>query len=264
MIHSTAIVDKTAVIGNNVSIGPYSVVEGNVIIGDNTQIGSHVTLCKFVKIGPNCKISHHAAIGGEPQSVRFAGEETWVEIGADCIIREFVTIHRGTGFGGGITKVGDKNFLMAYTHIAHDCTTGYGAVFANCATLAGHIVVGNHATIGGLTAVHQFARIGDYAFVGGKTGVVKDIPPYVIASGERALLQGLNKVGLKRHGFDQHTLDMLKKAYRIIFRLGLTQNEAIERVKASVDQTEQVKNFLDFITSSQRGITRARGLRSAL
>ncbi|MBI9075588.1 MAG: acyl-ACP--UDP-N-acetylglucosamine O-acyltransferase [Desulfatibacillum sp.] len=258
MIHEQAIVHKDAEIGNNVSIGPFTVIEKNVKIGDNTVIGSMVTIDEFTSIGADCTIFHHAAIGAAPQSVKFAGEETHVEIGDRCLIREFVTIHRGTGFGGGLTRLGNDNFLMAYTHIAHDCITGNGVVFANAATLAGHIEIGNHATVGGLVAIHQFARIGDYAFVGGKSAVTKDIPPYVIAAGDRARLHGLNKVGLKRHGFTPEVLDALKKAYRIIFRIGLTLNEAIERVKAEVPDLPEVNTFLHFLESSKRGVTRGK------
>ena len=210
----------------------------------------------YVTIGEDCHIFQHAAIGAPPQSLKFKGEKTDVKIGRGTIIREFVTVHRGTEFGGGLTEVGEENFLMAYTHIAHDCITGKKVIFANNATLAGHIIVGDNATIGGLVAIHQFVRIGDYAYVGGKSAVVKDIPPYVIASGDRAKLHGLNSVGLKRYGFSQETLSSLKKAYRIIFRIGITLNEAIERVKAEVNQVPEVVNLIDFIKSSRRGITR--------
>ena len=217
-----------------------------------------VTIDEYTTIGTDCQIFHHAAIGATPQSVKFAGEETHVEIGDRCLIREFVTIHRGTGFGGGLTKVGDDNFLMAYTHIAHDCITGNGVVFSNAATLAGHIEIGNYASVGGLVAIHQFTRVGDYAFVGGKSAVTKDIPPYVLAAGDRARLHGLNKVGLKRHGFTPEVLDALKKSYRIIFRIGLTLNEAIERVKAEVPVLPEVQTFLEFLESSKRGVTRGK------
>jgi UDP-N-acetylglucosamine acyltransferase len=227
-----------------------------VSIGAGTVIGSHVIIEPYVTIGHDCHIFQHAAIGATPQSLKFKGEKTDVKIGRGTIIREFVTVHRGTEFGGGLTEVGEENFLMAYTHIAHDCITGKKVIFANNATLAGHIVVGDNATIGGLVAIHQFVRIGDYAYVGGKSAVVKDIPPYVIASGDRAKLHGLNSVGLKRHGFSQETLSLLKKAYRIIFRIGITLNEAIERVKAEVEQAPEVVNLIDFIKSSRRGITR--------
>jgi len=256
MIHPTAIVDSKAELDANVEVGPYSIIRENVSVGSGTVIGPHVMIEPYVTIGENCHIFQYAAIGAPPQSLKFKGERSDVKIGRGTIIREFVTIHRGTEFGGGLTEVGEENFLMAYTHIAHDCITGKKVIFANNATLAGHIIVGDNATIGGLVAIHQFVRIGNYAYVGGKSAVVKDIPPYVIASGDRAKLHGLNSVGLKRYGFSQETLSLLKKAYRIIFRIGITLNEAIERVKAEVEQVPEVINLIDFIKSSRRGITR--------
>ncbi|RZB36179.1 MAG: UDP-N-acetylglucosamine acyltransferase [Desulfobacteraceae bacterium Eth-SRB2] len=256
MIHATAIVDSKAELDANVEVGPYSIIRQNVSIGAGTVIGPHVIIEPYVNIGQDCHIFQYAAIGAPPQSLKFKGEKSDVKIGRGTIIREFVTIHRGTEFGGGLTEVGEENFLMAYTHIAHDCITGKKVIFANNATLAGHIIVGDNATIGGLVAIHQFVRIGNYAYVGGKSAVVKDIPPYVIASGDRAKLHGLNSVGLKRYGFSQETLSLLKKAYRIIFRIGITLNEAIERVKAEVEQVPEVVNLIDFIKSSRRGITR--------
>ena len=256
MIHPTAIVDSKAELDANVEVGPYSIIRENVSVGSGTVIGPHVMIEPYVTIGKNCHIFQYAAIGAPPQSLKFKGERSDVKIGRGTIIREFVTIHRGTEFGGGLTEVGEENFLMAYTHIAHDCITGKKVIFANNATLAGHIIVGDNATIGGLVAIHQFVRIGNYAYVGGKSAVVKDIPPYVIASGDRAKLHGLNSVGLKRYGFSQETLSLLKKAYRIIFRIGITLNEAIERVKAEVEQVPEVINLVDFIKSSRRGITR--------
>ena len=256
MIHATAIIDPKAELDSNVNIGPYAIIEKNVAIGSGTTVGSHVVIQPYVTIEQDCRIFQYAAIGAPPQSLKFKGEKTYVKIGRGSIVREFVTIHRGTEFGGGLTEVGEENFLMAYTHIAHDCITGKKVIFANNATLAGHIIVGDNATIGGLVAIHQFVRIGNYAYVGGKSAVVKDIPPYVIASGDRAKLHGLNSVGLKRHGFSQETLSLLKKAYRIIFRIGITLNEAIERVKAEVEQVPEVVNLIDFIKSSRRGITR--------
>lgn len=256
MIHSTAIINPKAEIDSNVEIGPYSVIMENVFIGSGTVIGPHVVIDSYVTIGADCNIFQYAAIGAAPQSLKFEGGETYVKIGRGTIVREFVTIHRGTESGGGITEVGEENLLMAYTHIAHDCKIGRKVVLSNNATLAGHITIGDNATVGGLVAIHQFVRIGDYAFIGGKSAVVKDVPPYVIASGDRAKLHGLNRVGLKRHGFSKSTLSSLKKAYRIIFRIGLTMNEAIERVRAEVEQIPEVVNFIDFIKSSQRGITR--------
>jgi len=256
MIHPTAIIDSKADIGSNVEVGPYSIIGANVHIGSGTVIGSHVVIQPHVEIGPDCHIFQYASIGAVPQALKFQGEETYVKIGRGTVIREFVTVNRGTGFGGEITEVGEENFLMAYVHIAHDCKTGRNVILANNATLAGHIVIEDYVTVGGLVAIHQFVRIGNYAYIGGKSAVVKDIPPYVIAAGDRAKLHGLNSVGLKRHGFSQETLSSLKKAYRIIFRIGLTLNEAIERVKAEVEQVPEVNDLIKFIKSSERGITR--------
>jgi UDP-N-acetylglucosamine acyltransferase len=256
MIHPTAIIDSKADIGSNVEVGPYSIIGANVHIGSGTVIGPHVVIQPHVEIGPDCHIFQYASIGAVPQALKFQGEETYVKIGRGTVVREFVTVNRGTGFGGEITEVGEENFLMAYVHIAHDCKTGRNVILANNATLAGHIVIEDFVTVGGLVAIHQFVRIGNYAYIGGKSAVVKDIPPYVIAAGDRAKLHGLNSVGLKRHGFSQETLSSLKKAYRIIFRIGLTLNEAIERVKAEVEQVPEINDLIRFIKSSERGITR--------
>jgi len=256
MIHATAIVASGAQIDSNVVVGPYSIISANVAIGSGTVIGPHVVIEPYTSIGKDCQIFQYASIGAVPQALKFKGEETYVKIGQRTVVREFVTINRGTEFGGGITEIGEENFLMAYAHIAHDCKTGRNVILANNATLAGHVTIDDYATVGGLVAIHQFVRIGIYAYVGGKSAIVKDIPPFVIAAGDRAKLHGLNSVGLKRQGFSDETLSLLKKAYRIIFRTGLTLNEAIERVKAEVAQTPEVVNLIDFIKSSQRGITR--------
>ena len=256
MIHATAIVASGAQIDSNVVVGPYSIISDNVTIGSGTVIGPHVVIEPYTSIGKDCQIFQFASIGAVPQALKFKGEETYVKIGQRTVVREFVTINRGTEFGGGITEIGEENFLMAYSHIAHDCKTGRNVILANNATLAGHVTIDDYATVGGLVAIHQFVRIGIYAYVGGKSAIVKDIPPFVIAAGDRAKLHGLNSVGLKRQGFSNETLSFLKKAYRIIFRTGLTLNEAIERVKAEVEQTPEVVKLIDFIKSSQRGITR--------
>ena len=249
-------ISATAKIGNDVTIGPYAIVGDQVTIGDGTVIGPHAVIDPYVEIGAECQIFQFASVGAVPQSLKFKGEVTWTKIGNRCIIREFVTINRGTEEGGGLTQIGDECLLMAYVHIAHDCFLGRKVVMANNATLAGHILIGDYATVGGLTAIHQFVRVGDYAFVGGKSVVVKDIPPFVLASGDRAALHGLNQVGLKRRGITKQTLKQLKKTYRLIFRIGLTQNEAIERVAAEVEALPEVEAFIDFIKSSERGITR--------
>ncbi len=256
MIHPTAIIDSSAQIDTNVTIGPYVIIKSDVCINSGTTIGPYTTIEEDVTIGSDCQIFQYASIGGAPQDLKFHGEKTYLKIGRGSIIREFVTINKGTEFGGGITEVGEENYLMAYTHIAHDCKTGKGVILANNSTLAGHIEIGNHATIGGLVAIHQFVHIGDYAYIGGKSAVVKDIPPYVIAAGDRASLHGLNNVGLKRHKFQKNNLQQLKKAYRIFFRIGLTVKQASERVKAQVELTPEVNNFMNFIIESNRGVTR--------
>jgi UDP-N-acetylglucosamine acyltransferase len=256
MIHSTAIIDKKAEIDRDVEIGPYTIIRANVAIGGGSVIGPHVVIDENVSIGSNCRVFQFASVGAVPQDLKFRGEQTFVRIGDHCIIREFVTINRGTELGGGVTEIGDSSLLMAYVHVAHDCRIGKMGILANCATLAGHITLGNYVSIGGLTAIHQFVKIGDYAYVGGASAVVKDIPPYVLAAGDRAKLQGLNKVGLSRHGFANETIAVLKKAYRILFRIGLTQKEAIERIKAEIEQIPEVVQLVDFIRSSDRGVTR--------
>jgi UDP-N-acetylglucosamine acyltransferase len=256
MIHPTSIVDPKAEIDTNVDIGPYSVIAHNVSIGSGTVIGPHVIVDPYVSIGPDCHIFQYASVGAEPQAIKFKGEKTYVKIRRGTVVREFVTINRGTEFGTGVTEIGEENLLMAYCHVAHDCQTGRKVILANNATLAGHIVIGDYVTVGGLVAIHQFVRIGEYAYIGGKSGVPKDIPPYVIAAGDRAKLYGLNRVGLKRHDFPETTVNALKKVYRIFFRIGITLNEAIERALAEVDHLPEVINFINFIKSSQRGITR--------
>ncbi|MEA3233015.1 MAG: acyl-ACP--UDP-N-acetylglucosamine O-acyltransferase [Thermodesulfobacteriota bacterium] len=256
MIHSTAIIDRKADLDTSVTVGPYSIIKDNVTIGPGTEIGSHVTIDQYTDIGADCRIFNHVSVGAAPQALKYQGEKTYLKVGRGTVIREFATLNRGTAFGGGITEVGENNFLMAYIHIAHDCKTGKGVIMANNATLAGHITCEDHATIGGLVAIHQFVRVGAYAYIGGKSAVVKDIPPYVIAAGDRARLHGLNNVGLKRHGFSTETLLSLKRAYRIIFRIGLTLNEAIERVGAEMGQVPEVTALIKFIQSSSRGITR--------
>ncbi|ACN15342.1 LpxA [Desulforapulum autotrophicum HRM2] len=256
LIHPTAIIDPGAEIDANVSIGPYAIIKGDVCIGSGTQIGPYTTIDQYVTIGSDCRIFQYASIGAAPQDLKYHGERTYLKVGRGTVIREFVTINRGTEFGGGVTEVGEENYLMAYTHIAHDCKTGNRVILANNSTLAGHIELGDNVTVGGLVAVHQFVRVGDFAYIGGKSAVVKDIPPYVIAAGDRATLHGLNNVGLKRHHFSKATLQELKKAYRIVFRIGLTVKQATERVKAEVEQIPEVINFMTFIQESNRGVTR--------
>lgn len=255
-IHPTALVDSGAELGEDVEIGPYVIIQDNVCIGARTRIGAHSMVGRYTEIGPDCILYPYAAVGGEPQDLKFQGEKTWLKVGRKTTIREFATLHRGTLGGGGLTLIGEENLLMAYCHVAHDCRTGKSVILSNNATLAGHVILGDYVIVGGLAAIHQFVNVGDHAYIGGKSAIVKDIPPYVIAAGDRATLHGLNKVGLARREFPEESLKHLKQAYRIVFRYGLTVKEAIERVKASVALTPEVQNFIEFIRKSDRGITR--------
>jgi UDP-N-acetylglucosamine acyltransferase len=256
MIHPTAIVHPGARIGRDVSIGPYSVIGKDVEIGDECELGPHVVIEGRTTIGRNTLISQFASIGGPPQDFSYKNEDTEVRIGERVRIREYVTIHRGTPRGGGQTVIGDDCYLMAYCHVAHDCILGNGVVMANSAHLGGHIQIGQKAILGGIVAVHQFVRVGEYALVGGVSGVAKDVPPYTLASGARIYVYGLNEVGLRRNGFSRETIICLKRAFRIAFRTSLRIEEAVERIRAEMADVPQAMIFADFLISSRRGMAR--------
>lgn len=253
-IHPTAIVSKKAKIGVGVEIGPFSIVEDEVEIGDNTTISSNVKIKNYSKIGRECKIYEGCVIGGLPQHLGFKGEISYVEIGDNTVLREYCTVHRGTSFDDGITKIGNDCYLMAYVHIAHDCKVGDSTILANCVTLAGHVKIGSFVFIGGLTPIHQFCRVGDYAMVGGASAVDKDIPPYTRASKNHVLLYGLNLVGLKRRGFTSQQVKLLKEAYRILFRTSLTISDGIREVEKTLPKTPEIENLINFVKTSKRGI----------
>jgi UDP-N-acetylglucosamine acyltransferase len=255
-IHPTAIVHNRAELGERVIVGPYSIIEEGVVVGAGTEIGSHVYVDRYTKIGRDCHIYPFSAIGTAPQDKKFMGEKTEAIIGDQNVIREYVTINRGTTGGGGLTTIGNQNLLMAYSHVAHDCHLGNGIIMANLATLAGHVTLEDYCILNGLVAVQQFVRVGAYAYIGGKTGVLKDVPPYVIASGDRAKLYGLNVIGLKRHEFNDEVILALKKTYQIVIRSHLTIQEALIRVEKEVPPLPEIKRFMDFIRNSEQGITR--------
>ncbi len=255
MIHATAVIEKNAEIAPDVEIGPYSVVEAGVRIGNGTRIGSHVVIQGLTTIGSNCTISPFASIGGPPQDIGYKFEPTQVVIGDNNVIKEYVTINRGTTKGGGVTRVGDNNFIMAYAHIAHDCQVGSSIIMANGATLAGHVEVSDFVIFSGLCAVHQFCRVGKYAFISGLTGIPKDVPPFVIAAGDRAKLYGLNLVGLERRNFSKDEITKLKRAYRILFRSALPLKTSLKIIRDEFDG-ENITYLLDFIETSTRGICR--------
>lgn len=256
MIHNTAIIDSKAELDSRVEVGPYCIIGPHVKIGKDTKLGPHVVVDGWTQIGEGCRIFQFASIGAIPQDLKYKEEESWVIIGNNNVIREFVTVNRGTAKSGGKTIIGDNNFLMAYSHVAHDCRIASHVILANAASLAGHIKIENYAIVGGLVGVHQFVRLGCYCIIGGGSGVNQDIPPYMMANGQRARLYGLNTVGLKRHNFSKEAISNLKKAYRIIFRSGLTVKKALDQVQAEMDNSPEVDHLISFIKSSERGITR--------
>jgi UDP-N-acetylglucosamine acyltransferase len=255
-IHKTAIVGKKAELGDGVVIGPYCIIGDGAKLGNGVKILSHVVVDGEAEIGEGCIIHQFATIGLPPQDLKYKDEKTAVKIGKKNIIREYVSIHRASVSGHGVTKVGDSNFIMAYVHIAHDCSIGNSNILANASTFAGHVLIEDFAFIGGLVAVHQFNRIGCYAMVGGCTGVAQDIPPYTMVSDHRAKLYGLNLIGLKRRGFSEETINALKTAYRILFREKATMTEALKRVKRELPQLPEILHLVEFIESNKRGICR--------
>ena len=255
-IHPTAIVAPTARVGSGVTIGPYSTIGDQVTLGDGTTVGAHVVIEGGVEVGRNCRIFSHAVLGSEPQDLKFRGEKSVLIVGDGTVIREFATLNRATSGGGGKTVVGRGCLIMAYAHVAHDCHLGDGVILANAATLGGHVLIEEHAIVGGLTGVHQFCRIGAHAIIGGCSGIILDIPPYVKAQGNRARLFGLNTVGLKRRNFPPEAIRHLKQAYRVLFLSGLTTTQALERIATELPACAEIQHLVHFIKTSERGITR--------
>ncbi|MFN7065687.1 MAG: acyl-ACP--UDP-N-acetylglucosamine O-acyltransferase [Aquificaceae bacterium] len=258
-VHPTALIRGEVELEKDVEIGPYTIIEGKVRIGMGTRIGSRVSIRGRVFIGEACKIYDGAIIGEEPQHLKYSGEESEVIIGSRVIIREYATVHRGTALDKLRTVVEDDVMLMAYAHVAHDCVVRRGVIMANCATLGGHVEVGEYAFIGGLSAVHQRARVGAYAIVGGLSGVSLDIPPYTRASGQHAHLYGINTVGLERRGFSKEVIGILRRAYRVLFRSGMLKSEATDILLRDYGQYEEVQRLVEFILSSKRGVARDVG-----
>jgi len=262
LIHPTAVIQSGAEIGEGVEIGPYAVIGKDVTIGKGTIVSSHAVIEGWTTIGTDCKIHQFVSIGTPPQDITYKGEKTEVIIGNNNIIREYVTVHRATAKAEKKTIIGNNNFLMAYVHIAHDCCIGNNVIMANAATLAGHVKIDDYAIVGGLVAIHQFANVGAYAIIGGASAITHDVPPYVMAVGNRAKLYGLNKVGLRRHGFSREEIDDLKKAYNILFKSGLTLKDALGKLEQELKHSLHVIKLIDFIQGSKRGITRETGRRA--
>jgi len=257
MIHSTAIIASGAELDSTVSVGPYAVIGAQVKIGAGTTIGPHAVIEGRTEIGCDNQIFQFTSIGAVPQDLKFSGEETSLTIGSRNRIREFVTIHLGTETGGGITTVGDDNLFMAYSHIAHDCIVKNHIVMANAATLAGHVELDDYAILGGLSAVHQFARIGCHVMASGGSMISQDVAPYSIVQGDRAGVVGLNLTGLKRRGFTSDALSNIKKMYKLVFRSNLNLEEAIVQIEEQFDPSlQEVATYLGFLKKSERGLAR--------
>ncbi len=256
LIHPTALVDPAACIGNDVSIGAYSVIGAHVAINDGTVIGAHVTIDGPATIGRDNRIHSHAAVGGDPQDKKYQGERSELVIGDRNTIREFATINRGTSEGGGTTRIGDDNWIMAYVHVAHDCTVGNHTVFANNATLAGHVEIGDYVTLGGFSGVHQFCKIGAHAFIGMGSLINADVLPFVMVAGQYAKPRGINSEGLKRRGFSAERIAAIKRAYRALFVSGKPLADAREQLVAQSADDEDVRHMLEFLDRSGRSLLR--------
>jgi UDP-N-acetylglucosamine acyltransferase len=252
-IHPTALINPKARLGENVSVGPYAVIEGDVAIGDGTTVASHALISGGSRLGKECRIFHGAAIGGPPQDLKYKGEPTTLELGDRTTVREFATLNRGT-VESGKTIVGNESLIMAYAHVAHDCRVGNQVIIANCAALAGHVTIDDWVIVGGLTPIHQFVRIGAHALIGGGVRVSKDVPPYVLAAQSPVVFEGLNLLGLRRRRFSAATIELIDKAYRLIYRSNLNVSQAIARIKDELELVPEIQKLLEFVSSSKRGI----------
>ncbi len=257
LIHPSAIISPKAELAEDIEIGPFVVIEDDVSIGRGTKIECGAIIKSYTRIGCNNHIHPHAVIGNIPQDLKFHGEVSYIEIGDNNQIREFATINRGTEGGGGVTRIGNNNLLMTYTHVSHDCVLGNNIVMSNNATLAGHIQIQDGAIIGGLSALHQFVRVGKKAFVGGMSGFSQDLPPYMMAAGVRGYVQGPNLVGLRRMGLPTATISAIRKAFKLIWLSGIPRQEALEQLESEYADITEIQEIVTFIRESQRGIVSA-------
>jgi len=251
--HPTAIIDPAAQIEEDVEVGPYTIIEADVVIGAGCKIGPHALLAGGTRLGRNVQVFNGAVLGIVPQDLKFKGEMTTAEVGDDTVVREFATVHRGTE-STGRTVVGKGCFLMAYSHVAHDCILEDEVIMANSVNLAGHVLIEEQAIIGGVVPVHQFVRIGCHSFIAGGTRVPKDVPPYIMAANEPLRYAGLNAVGLRRRGFSSEVLTALKQAYKLIYNSNLNVSQGIARIREEMEIIPQVQHIIEFIEGSDRGI----------
>ena len=256
MISPQAIIEEGARIGENVSVGPFSIIGENVVIGDGTTIGSHATIKGRTTIGRNNRIYQFSSLGEAPQSLSYKGEPTELHIGDDNTIREYCSLNTGTADGGGITRIGNQNFLMAYVHIAHDCILGDQIIFANGSSLAGHVTIGDYSILVGFTLIHKFCKVGAHVMTGINTVSFKDIPPFIKVAGNTASPFGLNVKGLQRRGFESEDISALKQAYRTLYRSSLSFQDAMDRISEQADGNRYVEEFLAFLANSERGVAR--------
>ncbi|MGH9358855.1 MAG: acyl-ACP--UDP-N-acetylglucosamine O-acyltransferase [Terriglobia bacterium] len=255
--HPTAIVDPQAKLACSVAVGPYSVIGKDVELGEDCEVMSHVVIHGPTRVGRGNRFFPYASIGFDPQDVKYNGEQTHLEVGAENTFREFVTVHRGTNGGGGTTRIGNRNLLMAYVHIAHDCQLGDGIIMANGASLAGHVKIGDHAVVGAFCGVHQYCRIGAYSFLGSYSGVSKDVLPYSKTSAPRPVeVLGPNRIGLERRGLSREDLDELEKAFRLLCRSKLNTSQALEAIETHNFQSPHVRALAEFIRTSERGVVK--------
>ncbi|HZX80590.1 MAG TPA: acyl-ACP--UDP-N-acetylglucosamine O-acyltransferase [Lysobacter sp.] len=256
-VHPSAVVEPGARLGDGVVVGPFCYIGNDVEVGDGTTFGAHCSVAGPTRIGRRNRFVGHCAVGGEPQDKKFAGERVELVIGDDNTFREFVTLNRGTGSGGGVTRIGDRNWLLAYVHVAHDCAIGNDCVFSNNATLAGHVAVGDHVILSGFAGVHQFCRIGAHAFVGMGAFVNGDVPPFVmVAQEDYGRPRGINAEGLKRRGFDATRIAAIKRAYRALYVAGGSLEDARTKLAEIAGDSEDVRLLLDFVNSGERPLLR--------
>jgi UDP-N-acetylglucosamine acyltransferase len=259
-VHPTATVHPQAQLDSGVKVGPYSLVDQHVIIHKNTSIEAHATFTGWTEIGENCRFSAFSSFGGEPQDLTYRGEETRLRIGNDNVFREFATVHRGTAKGRGETAIGDSNYFMALSHVAHDCLVGTETVFLHAATLGGHVVVEDFSTVGAWSGVHQFCRVGKYAYIGGYSVITQDVLPFCrVAGGRPTYLYGMNAIGLRRRGFSRESIKTIKDIFNIFFYSDLNTNQALERIEEEIPPGSEKEEILRFIRDSKRGIVKKAG-----
>jgi len=253
-IHPTAVISSGAQLGSDCAIGPYAIIGDEVVLGNGVRLEGHCVIDGRTRIGDDCHFFPFVSIGLPPQDLKFAGEQSETQIGRGTRIREFVTVHRGTAGGGGITRIGENCFLMAQAHVAHDCLIGDNVIMANAATLAGHVTVADGANIGAYSGVHQFCRVGREAYIGGYSVVVKDALPFGLTVGNHAKCYGLNKVGMRRRGYSRETLQALHHAFHLLLSAKLNTSQAIEQIRKDITNTPEVEELVQFVESSQRGV----------